>query len=329
MKKKYYCALFALICSLTSLFSQTTNYSAVTIPFDLKENANAVVRDNSIEIIIEDFDKMVVKKTMVVTVLNKLGNVDARIAESYDDDTKITDLSAVIYDAFGNKIKKYKERDFLDVSAVDGGTLYSDSRVKYLDYTPASYPYTVVFLSEYKTATTGFIPWWLPINGYFVAVEKSQYSIKNPKGIPYRKKEKNLEGFPIKSSHSETDIEYSIENQKAYKFENNAVSYREILPKVIVTLNKFNLKGVYGEYTNWKEFGSWMHKELLTGRDVLEEATKTKLQELVKGVTDPIEKAKLVYKFMQDKTRYISVQVGIGGWEPIAANYIDKVGYGD
>jgi hypothetical protein len=32
---------------------------------------------------------------------------------------------------------------------------------------------------------------------------------------------------------------------------------------------------------------------------------------------------------MQNKTRYISVQVGIGGWEPITANQVDKVGYGD
>ena len=32
---------------------------------------------------------------------------------------------------------------------------------------------------------------------------------------------------------------------------------------------------------------------------------------------------------MQQKTRYISVQVGIGGWEPIAANLVDNVGYGD
>ena len=32
---------------------------------------------------------------------------------------------------------------------------------------------------------------------------------------------------------------------------------------------------------------------------------------------------------MQNKTRYISVQVGIGGWEPIAAKQVDKVGYGD
>ena len=136
-------SILLLILSFTC-FSQKLEYSSFLIPAELKEDANAVVRNSVIEIAIEDVDKMTVSKREVVTVLNKLGISDARIAESYDNDTKITKLSAVIYDAFGNQIKKYKERDFLDVSAVDGGTLYSDSRVKYVDYTPFAYPYTLV-----------------------------------------------------------------------------------------------------------------------------------------------------------------------------------------
>ncbi|WP_299058551.1 hypothetical protein [uncultured Polaribacter sp.] len=72
-----------------------------------------------------------------------------------------------------------------------------------------------------------------------------------------------------------------------------------------------------------------MHNELLKGRDVVSETTKAKVLDLVKGIDNPIEKAKLVYHFVQNKTRYISVQVGIGGWEPIAALDVDKVGYGD
>jgi hypothetical protein len=321
--------LFLSFIITFNFFAQESNVSVLTLPVELKKNANAVVRDNTIEITIEDVNKMIVSKTEVVTVLNKLGNTDARIVESYDDDTKITKLSAIIYDAFGKQIKKYKEKDFLDVSAVDGGTLYSDSRVKYIDYTPVSYPYTLVFKSEYKTGTTGFIPWWFPVNGYYVAVENSSYSIKNPKGIPWRKKETNFTGFNVEKTDSATELKYQIKNQSAYEYENSSLSSRDILPMVKVALNKFSLKGVYGEATNWQEFGKWMHKSLIAGRDVIDEATKTKVLELVKGVEDPIEKAKIVYQFMQNKTRYISVQVGIGGWEPIAANQVDKVGYGD
>lgn len=72
-----------------------------------------------------------------------------------------------------------------------------------------------------------------------------------------------------------------------------------------------------------------MHRKLIQDRDVLDVSTIEKIKSLVAGVTNPIEKAKIVYKFVQDKTRYISVQIGIGGWEPIAANQVDKVGYGD
>ena len=329
MKRNIYFTVITFIFAFNFTFSQKNEYSAVLIPSSLKENSNAVVRDNSIEITIEDFDRMVVKKREVVTVLNKLGEVDARIAEGYDNDTKITDLSAVIYDALGNEIKKYKERHFLDVSAVDGGTLYSDSRVKYVDYTPVSYPYTVVFESEYKTSTTGFIPWWQPINGYYVAVEKSSYKINNPNKILWRSKKTNFENFDIKAIETATQISFSIENQPGYKYENAAVHYRETLPNAIITLNDFSLKGVAGHYKNWKEFGLWMNSKLLVGRDALEPGTVAKIQSLVAGLENPIEKAKLVYAFMQNKTRYISVQVGIGGWEPIAANEVDKVGYGD
>lgn len=169
----------------------------------------------------------------------------------------------------------------------------------------------------------------MPVNGYYVSIEKGSYKINNPNKIPWRKKKSNFDDFPIKQSESEESIFYTIENQPAYKYENGTVHYREILPLAIVTLNKFSLKGVEGEYTNWKEFGSWMHNKLLSERDQLEPGTVSKIQNLVSGVEDPIEKAKLVYQFMQNKTRYISVQVGIGGWEPIAANQVDKVGYGD
>ena len=175
IKEKALSVLKLLLLTTFTTFSQNNKLSSLSIPAHLKENANAVFRNNSLEVTIEAADRMLVKNRQVVTVLNKKGNVDARIVEGYDEDTKITKLSAKIYDAFGNEIKKYSKGKFVDVSAVSGGTLYSDSRVKYIDYTPISYPYTLVFESEYRTSSTGFIPRWIPNNGYYVGVEKSTY----------------------------------------------------------------------------------------------------------------------------------------------------------
>jgi transglutaminase-like putative cysteine protease len=314
-------------CNL--IFSQENTYASTLIPDELTEDANAVIRNSIIEITIKGIDKMVVYEKEVITVLNELGNVDARIAKGYNDDTKITKLSAKIYDALGKQIKKYSKRKFLDVSAVSGETLYSDERVKYVDYIPVAYPYTVVFESEYKNSSTGFIPRWFPTEGYYVGVEKSQYKLNNPLKIIVRTKKKNFKNYPIQDKSSEFNLHYIFENQRAIKPEELTIASRDFMPYLIVALNNFSLKGVKGYASNWKEFGKWQNKNLISGRDILEPATVTKIKVLVKGIDNPIEKAKLVYEFVQNKTRYIGVQVGIGGWKPILANQVDKVGYGD
>jgi transglutaminase-like putative cysteine protease len=315
---------FAFVCN-----AQDLSLSVLTIPKELKENANAVIRNEQIDINILAVDEMIVSQKRTITVLNKSGNSSAAMFEHYDNDTKITKLSAVIYDAFGKEIQKYPKGKFLDVSAVGGGTLYSDDRVKYLDYTPTSYPYTLVFESEYKTSSTGFIPGWVPIDRYFVAVENSKYNIINTPKISWRKKNINFTNFDIKVEELENNITYTLKNQPAFEPENVSIDFREFIPRTIFALESFSLKGTLGNNLNWKDFGLWMHEKLLKGRDELSPETIAIVKKMVEGVTDPIERAKLVYQYMQQKTRYISVQVGIGGWEPIAANLVDNVGYGD
>lgn len=242
IKEKTLFVLKLLLLTTFTTFSQTNKLSSLSIPAHLKENANAVFRNNSIEVTIEAADRMLVKNRQVVTVLNKKGNVDARIVKGYDEDTKITKLSAKIYDAFGNEIKKYSKGKFVDVSAVSGGTLNSDSRVKYIDYTPISYPYTLVFESEYRTSPTGFIPRWIPNNGYYVGVEKSTYILNNPLNIPLRIKEKSFEGYPVKNMSSGANLHYVIKNQIALKPENSSMSYLEYMPHLMVASNEFALK---------------------------------------------------------------------------------------
>ena len=50
---------------------------------------------------------------------------------------------------------------------------------------------------------------------------------------------------------------------------------------------------------------------------------------MVTGIEDKLEKAKIIYKYVQENTRYISVQIGIGGFRPINAIDVDRVKYGD
>lgn len=317
-----------MLCS--NIFSQEKeNLSSLFIPKKLKENANAIIRLNKTVINIEAVDRLVIEQQRIVTVFNKLGKKHINAYKHYNKDTKITKLSATIYDALGNKIKKYSKSDFQDVSAIDGGTLYSDSRVKFLEHTPTSYPYTVLFESVYKNSSTGFIPKWFPIENYNLAIEKSIYVLNNPQNIPFRKRNKNFANFPIKNSSSNNNINYTLTNQPAIRPEYYTLNFEELVPNMSVSLDSFSLKGIKGNAKNWEEFGKWMYSNLISGKNQLPPSTISKVKQLVKDTNNPIEKAKIIYDYMQNKTRYISVQVDIGGWEPIAAYKVDEVSYGD
>ena len=321
-------SILLLFISLNT-FAQKKAYLVSTIPAELTEDANAVVRNNFTQITIKSVNEMVVKTTRVVTILNKLGDREIDAAVGYDQNRRITKLSAKIYNGLGKEIKKYSKSKFLDVSAVDGGTLYSDSRIKYLDYTPTEYPYTLVFETEYKSTSTGFIPNWNPLSSYYLGIEKSSYSLINTSGIPINKKEKNFDGYTISNNSDDNNLYYNVENIVPIKYENYSPGINSVRPKLLVNLTLFVTDGVAGNYKNWNEFGLWMNTKILSGKNIINESTKSMIRKMVDSAKTDIEKAKIVYKYMQDKTRYISVQVGIGGIQPIIASEVDKVGYGD
>jgi hypothetical protein len=314
----------------TLLFAQKSEYSSQTISDSLKENANAVVRLNQIDIVIASQRSMNIKTKRVVTVLNERG-IDAVDAyENYGKTSPVKSILATVYDAFGKEIKKIKRGDFRDVSAVSGSTLFSESRYIYLDYTPIQYPYTVVFECETQTSNTAFIPQWMPLNDYAVSIEKSILNISFPSNLGFKYKEFNFSNFNVKKTvDTSMQLSYEVIKMLAQKEETASPSFSSLFPRVMMGLELFNLEGVDGTAKTWTEFGKWYSEKILQGTTDLSEETKVKIKALVGTETDPIKKAQIIYKYVQGKSRYVSIQVGIGGWKPMLANDVDRLGYGD
>ena len=321
--------LYGNVAITIQVSSQEKFYTSFTIPSNLKENANAVIRSNELNITINAIDDMTVFEKRIITVLNKEGNDNIDAFAYYDKNVKIKTLEVLIFNQLGVNIKKIKKNDFKDVSAVDGGTLYSDSRVKYLEYTPISYPYTVEFICEINTKNTAFIEPFTPVNDYFVSVENSSYSINFPSDLTIRTKEKHLEDFNILKENLPTKISYTVKSIEAFKPESYSPSFQNIIPKVLVASSDFSYEGISAKADNWETLGRWFDENLLKGRTEVSQSTKDKIQSLVQNIDEPIERAKKVYQYVQDNTRYISVQVGIGGMQPISAKDVDLVKYGD
>lgn len=327
MKNNIYCIVWLLLT--ITMQAQKMELSSVFIPSELKENANSLVRLQEINIVINSAQEYVITTQKVITVFNEngLNNIDAY--EYYDASNKIQEIEATIYNSFGNEIKKIKKKEFKDQSVADGFSIFTDNRMVRLDYTPVSYPFTIVYTSKKESSNTAFIPGWYPIDDLFESVEKSTYTITYPSDLGFKFKEFNFEGRGIVKNQTDNTLSFTATQLLAEKNEEYGVSYLSRMPYVIFGLEKFSLEGVAGNATSWKDFGYWMYTSFLTNNEQVSPETQSKLAALIGNEKDPINKAKIVYKFMQDKTRYVSVQMGIGGWKPMLSSDVDRLGYGD
>jgi len=318
-----------LFISSNLFFGQSLDYSTLLIPDSLKVSANSVIRNQSITIDIQSQKSMVVKTLKVITVLNVNGisNIDAR--EYYGASDKITTIQATIYNSIGKEIKKIRRSDFKDQSVADGFSVLTDDRYYLLEYTPTEYPFTVVYESEFKTSTTAFIPSWNPIDDYYESVQKSEITLHYPADLGFKYKEYNFEGNKISKNEQANSIHFFVENIVAQKPEEFSPAFTKIFPNVKFALEKFYLEGKEGTAKTWEDFGIWNYNALLKDTEELPIETQTKIQQLVGTETDPLKKARIIYQYVQDKTRYVSIQLGIGGWKPMMAKEVDRLGYGD
>lgn len=327
MRFHYY---FFILLFPATFFSQEISYAAFTIPSDLKENANAVIRISQLDVAIVSQRSMLVKEKKVITVLNEYGLKNINALEYYDKTRKIKKIEATILDPVGKEIKTFKKKDFKDTSVSDGFSVFNDSRMLYLDYTPISYPFTVVFESESETSNTAFLPVWSAFDEYYVSTQSKILNITYPADLGFHKKEANFsEKYTIQKKESEGKLAYTVKNILAMKGEESSPEMSKVVPMVYMKLEKFNLEGVDGQAKTWEEFGKWFYESILKGTDQLSMETQNKIKAVVGNEKKPIEIAKIVYNFVQERTRYVSIQVGIGGFKPMNASDVDRLGYGD
>ena len=320
---------FLLLLIPAALFSQDISYAVSKIPSELQENANAVVRLNQKQIKIVSRRSMLITTKSVVTILNEKGLRHMDASEYFDKSTKVKSIEALILNESGQEIKKIKRKDFKE-SSVSEGSIITDNKLLYLDYTPIMYPFTMVYQSEVETSNTAFIPAWYPISGVYLSVEKSVFSISYLPELGFKYKAFNFEGYSnISKQEGSNEITFTANNIQPIKHEDYSPSYRSYMPHVLFGLTSFNLEGVEGTASDWKSFGAWMYGSLLKDTDEVSVETQNKIKALVGNEKDPLKITKMVYKYVQDKTRYISIQLGIGGWKPMLAKDVDRLGYGD
>lgn len=317
------------LCLLLIHPLKSQNYSFLTIPDSLRENTSAVIRDYRLEIEYVSGNHVRQKERYVVTVTaDDAKSLATYIEHYYSPFFEIKNISAKKYNLLGKETDKLRMKDFKDYSNLSSFSVFEDSRVKYFNPVIKDYPFTVEYETEKLTALDFFNERWTPylVFGTDISVEKAELIIKMPTDKPLRYKAYNTDKEPVITETSKsTEIKWSYNNLLPFRDEDFSPYAESYMPLIKVAPSSFSETA---ETNSWKGLGLWQIS-LMKDLDNLPDETKEDIRKITAETPDIKKRIEKIYRYMQNKTRYVSIQVGIGGWKPFPAEFTDEKGYGD
>lgn len=324
--KKILLALLPAILLFQAGKAQVTSYAASDIPETLKKNASVIKRYENIFFEVTDIDRAYLKSHVVYTILNANGARALQWSRYSYKYNVLVDAEIKVYDAAGKQVNKYKKKDLRVSSFSDG--LIDDGKVTHMEVSAPTYPITVEYIYEEKYKGSLHFPAYeiiVPGEG----IVQSSFTAKVPRDLDLRHKANNITLAPnVTEDAKYKTYTWRVLNLPAIESEEGAVSYESRYPRIQLAASKFKMDDYEGDMTTWKNLGIW-YNSLHKGLDELPEDRKTFLRNLVKDAKDDREKVRIIYQYMQQNFRYVSIQLGIGGWRSLPANFTDQKKYGD
>lgn len=310
-------------------FGQEGEFSVTNIPADIRKDANVVKRKEEIVFDLNNTAKPKYYRKYVLTILNENGDNSAVFRETYNKFIDISSISGTLYDEHGRKIRGLKKDEIKDISGTGEESLIEDYRVKYHSFFCKSYPYTVEYEFEVKFSTSAYFPDWIPQEGYYFSVQQSSMAVIFPKSYSIRYKNFNYSGEPVKSEdHGNNVYTWQIKNLPVIEKEFASPTWHNLTTRVMFGPTQFQMENYQGDMSTWQGWGNFINT-LKQNRDELPDNIKNDVHQLSDGIKDTREKISVLYEYLQRNTRYISIQLGIGGWQPYDAKYVATKKYGD
>ena len=305
---------------------QIISYNLSAVPDSIKKGAVVITQYENKLFTVEDINDATLKVHKIYTVVNEDGK-DALEFHVYTSKfINLAEAEVKVYDATGKLVSKHKKKE-MSTQAVGEG-LVDDGYVTFYNINPSGYPLTVDIMYEVRYKGTLTYPSYeilTPDRG----VVQSTFTAKVPLGLGLRYKPKNIKLEPaITDDGKLKTYTWQIKNLVPIEYEESAVSYSNRYPSILLAPNHFKMDDYEGDMTTWKNFGNW-YGSLKKGIDILPEDRKAFFRNMISNAKDDKEKIKIIYEYMQKNFRYVSIQLGIGGFKPFPATFTESKKYGD
>ncbi len=305
--------------------------SSAIIYYALPQNSvNAIIHKDHGLFKIESLTEATFTETFKATILNAKAKHFAELSEYYDGLSSVKFVTAKVYDSQGDLIYKLKKSDIGDQSNISGISVFEDGRIKWLDLTQQSYPYTIEYEVLKTYQHTFHMPNWYVIPAKNVIVQSSKFEIESPSDMEPRILQKNIADSSFKKNvvDGKSRMTWEFKNVQPVDKSLRSEDALKYLPIINTSPSKFEYDGYQGDFSTWDDFALWI-ETLNKGRNDLDTTVKKEIERLVADVPNDKDRIKVIYDYLQSNTRYVSIQLGIGGYQPFLASTVYNEGYGD
>ena len=317
-----------LLISISTLLSaQSSFYPAILLPNDLTTDANLIVRSSETVFRVENESDATLEQSWTVTILKPEGNYAAQAICVEDEFMQVKKMEGRLYGSDGLLVRESSKKEVQNYGS-GSDYEYTDQRVKVLEMQNSTFPYTVEFKT--KELIRGFfrIPDF-DLQRLGEAVEMASYSIVAPADYPFKWKGVNTDIQPkISTAGNEKTWTWTAKKLVAQPNETNQPYFNDQYSEVIFAPEKVKIDDFSGSLSNWTEAGRFFYA-LNRDRDNLPAEAQTVVRNLTANAKTNREKIDILYRYLQDNQRYVSIQLGIGGWQTFDAEFVSTKKYGD
>lgn len=290
-------------------------------------DADAVILLSESELSVINSSQAFYKKHVRILINTPAGKKNGEFTVYEGKFVKTKKIAGKILTPDEKEIQKLKKEDIIEGSNVDGYVLYADTKYSWVKLAQSTFPYIVDFTFEQELKSLFFWPDWLPRND--IPVLKSIYRLEIPSELQYRQYSIGLDLEPRSTiEKGKKVLTWQLDSLAAIVTESYMPATARTQNALLFVPLEFKIDKYSGSFASWTEFGNW-YNQLCAGRTQLPPAASAEIRQLVAETDSEIQKVKKIYRFIQDYTRYVAIELGVGGWQPYSAADVYHYRYGD
>ncbi len=250
-------------------------------------------------------------------ILRPEGRSKGTVVVYFDNETQLTFIKAWSITSQNGEYE-VKSSDAIETSAFSEG-LYADTRYLVLQI-PAAQPGNVIGY-EYQQKQRPFVLQAVWSFQDEIPVRHARFALELPATWKYTAYWRNRAAVSPQQI-GENRWTWELADIEPIRSEPEMPVWRSVAGQFGVSF------GPKESVSSWGQIGRW-YAQLTTDRREITPPIRDKTREILAGVTDRSEKIRRLTSYVQHGIRYVAIEIGIGGYQPHAAQDVLASGYGD